>query len=122
MQNGKSANLNLKIIVMYYNIQSIYFGMFKNYSRTPLLEDPYEKENVYVAPSKIGEAAGEGLYARKHIRKGQLVCLFNGIRCNKPGHHTTIRAGDDDWSDYRLTLGMCCQVNVYRYHKSYIYI
>ena len=85
---------------------SIYFGIFENYSRTPLLEDPYEKENVYVAPSKIGEAAGEGLYARKHIRKGQLVCLFNGIRCNKPGHHTTIRANDDDWSDYRLTLGM----------------
>ena len=92
---------------------SIYFDILKNYSRTPLLEDPYEKENVYVAPSKIGEAAGEGLYARKHIRKGQLVCLFNGIRCNKPGHHTTIRANDDDWSDYRLTLGMYYQGNVY---------
>ena len=43
----------------------------------PLLEDPYEQETVYVAQSKIGEAAGEGLYARKHIRKGQLVCLKN---------------------------------------------
>ena len=97
-------------------MELIYLGLFQHYSRTPLLEDPYEKENVYVAPSKIGEAAGEGLYARKHIRKGQLVCLFNGIRCNKPGHHTTIRAGDDDWSDYRLTLGMYyidCEGNVY---------
>ena len=76
-----------------------------SYSRTPLLEDPYEQEFVYVAQSKIGEAAGEGLYARKHIRKGQLVCLFNGTRCNKTGHHTRITATDDDWSDYRLTLG-----------------
>ena len=60
---------------------------------------------MYVAQSKIGETAGEGLYARKHIRKGQLVCLFNGTRCNKTGHHTRITATDDDWSDYRLTLG-----------------
>ena len=113
MQNGKPANLTFE---KYYGeiILSIYFGIFENYSRTPLLEDPYEKENVYVAPSKIGEAAGEGLYARKHIRKGQLVCLFNGIRCNKPGHHTTIRANDDDWSDYRLTLGRCYQGHLYK--------
>ena len=76
-----------------------------NFSRCPLLEDPYEQETVYVAQSKIGEAAGEGLYAKKHIRKGQLVCLFNGIRCNKTGHHTRITAEDEDWSDYRLTLG-----------------
>ena len=75
------------------------------FSRTPNLEDPYEQETVYVAQSKIGEAAGEGLYARKQIRKGQLVCLFNGIRCNKTGHHTRITANDDEWSDYRLTLG-----------------
>ena len=112
MRNRESANLTFK---KYGEIiWSIYFGIFENYSRTPLLEDPYEKENVYVAPSKIGEAAGEGLYARKHIRKGQLVCLFNGIRCNKPGHHTTIRANDDDWSDYRLTLGRYYQGNVYK--------
>ena len=60
---------------------------------------------VYVAASKLGEAAGEGLYAKKHIRKGQLICLFNGVRCTKAGHHTRICADDDDWSDYRLTLG-----------------
>ena len=75
-------------------------------SRTPLIEEPYEQETVYVSPSSLGEAAGEGLYARKYIRKGQLICLFNGVRCNKPGHHTRISADDEDWSDYRLTLGM----------------
>ena len=63
---------------------------------------------MYVAASKLGEAAGEGLYAKKHIRKGQLVCLFNGVRWNKTGHHTRICANDDDWSDYRLTLGIQC--------------
>ena len=113
MRNGKPANLTFETGILSCQFILVFL---KNYSRTPLLEDPYEKENVYVAPSKIGEAAGEGLYARKHIRKGQLVCLFNGIRCNKPGHHTTIRAGDDDWSDYRLTLGMYyidCEGNVY---------
>ena len=75
-------------------------------SRDPILEDPYEQETVYVAPSQIGEAAGEGLFARKHIGRGQLVCLFSGIRCAKLGHHTRIVAGDPDWSDYRLHLGM----------------
>ena len=80
------------------------------YSRTPLLEDPYEQETVYVAPSKLGEAAGEGLYAKKHIRKGQLVSLYNGIRSNKPGHNTQICANDDDWSDYGITLGILCHL------------
>ena len=75
-------------------------------SHSPHHEDPYEKAHVYVMPSKISPEAGEGLYARKAIKKGQLVCLFNGIRRRKEGRGTKpIGANDDEWSDYRLTLG-----------------
>ena len=59
---------------------------------------------VYVAQSHI-PGAGEGLYAKQFIPKGQLVALFNGLRHFKDGHATTITADHPDWSDYRLMLG-----------------
>ena len=74
-------------------------------SRTPLLRDPYEEETVFVAPSNI-PFAGEGLFARRKIRINELVCLFNGIRCDKPERAKIIHPESDEWSDYRLTLGM----------------
>ncbi len=39
------------------------------------------------------------------LLKNELVCLFNGIRHSKAGRVLRIGAKDDDWSDYRLTLG-----------------
>ena len=75
-------------------------------SQYPHRPDPYEKIHVYVAPSKISEEAGEGLFAKKVIKKDQLVCLFNGIRRFKEGRVVRIGANDDGWSDYRITLGM----------------
>ena len=74
-------------------------------SRSPLQEDLYEKVHVYVAPSTISPLAGEGLFARKTIKKGQLVSLFNGVRRHKEGRKTTIGADSEEWSDYRLVLG-----------------
>ena len=60
-----------------------------------------------MAPSTISPLAGEGLFARKTIKKGQLISLFNGIRWRKGGRRPkAIQAGSEDWSDYRLTLGM----------------
>ena len=75
-------------------------------SKCPLQENAYEKIHVYVAPSTISPLAGEGLFARKTFKKGQLICLFNGIRWRKEGRRPkAIQAGSEDWSDYRLTLG-----------------
>ena len=74
-------------------------------SKSPLQEDVYEKVHVYVAPSTISPMAGEGLFARKTIKKGQLVSLFNGVRRHKEGRKTTIGADSEEWSDYRLVLG-----------------
>ena len=75
-------------------------------SQYPHRPDPYEKIHVYVAPSQISKEAGEGLFAKKVIKKDQLVCLFNGIRRFKEGRVVRIGANDDGWSDYRITLGM----------------
>ena len=75
-------------------------------SKYPLQENAFEKIHVYVAPSTISPLAGEGLFARKTLKKGQLISLFNGIRWRKEGRRPkAIQAGSEDWSDYRLTLG-----------------
>ena len=74
-------------------------------SRRPLQEDPYEKIHVYVATSAISPLAGEGLFAKRTLTKGHLICLFNGIRRIKKGRTKAIGALDEEWSDYRLTLG-----------------
>ena len=80
-------------------------------SKCPLQENAYEKIHVYVAPSTISPFAGEGLFARKTIKKGQLISLFNGIRWRKGGRRPkAIQAGSEDWSDYRLTLGMYLKI------------
>ena len=80
--------------------------MFAIYSRNPLLRDPYEDETVTVGDSQI-PLAGEGLFARRKILRGELICMFNGLKIDKPGRTCkAIVAGSEDWSDYRLTLGM----------------
>ena len=66
--------------------------------------DPYDGEAVYVKGSSI-PFAGEGLYARRQLSEGELVCLFNGVRIRKERRSNVIKAGSDEWSDYRLTLG-----------------
>ena len=80
------------------------------------LQDPYEKIHVYVAPSTISDLAGEGLFAKKVIKKGQLICLFNGVRRRKEGRiRTVIGVNSDEWSDYRLILGIYNQPQIRSY-------
>ncbi len=46
-------------------------------SSDPLLRDPYEAENVVVRESEIA-GAGDGVYALRDMRQGQLVALYAG--------------------------------------------
>ena len=69
-----------------------------------MLEDPYEQSTVSVGPSGI-PLAGEGLFSKRRILSDDLVCLFNGIRCNKNQMPRIIPASHEAWSDYRLNLG-----------------
>jgi histone-lysine N-methyltransferase SETD7 len=69
-------------------------------SRSPLVRDPYEHQNVYVANSKI-EFAGEGLYAKRFLPAGTLVALFNGIRQRETGMMKKMH----EFSDYRIGIG-----------------
>ena len=48
----------------------------------PLLPDPYERKTVLVGQSKI-DGAGEGLFAKVRIAKGQIAAFFNGIKVQK---------------------------------------
>ena len=50
--------------------------------RHPLETDQYEDDSVYVAPSGV-PGAGEGLFARRDIRGGDLVSLFSGTKIYK---------------------------------------
>ena len=58
----------------------IFYTVTRGRSRDPLVEDPYESETVFVSASRVSGDAGEGLFARRDISKGQLVALFNGVR------------------------------------------
>jgi len=68
-----------------------------------LIEDPYEKKMVYVAPSKI-DGAGDGYFIRKAGRKGSIVGFYNGIKIGsiEPGQSWIERKSpyrmDNDWA------------------------
>ena len=51
-------------------------------SSSPLVKDLYESKHVYVDSSQV-EGAGEGLFAKRRIAKGQVCAFFNGIRIHK---------------------------------------
>ena len=69
-------------------------------SKTPHVQDPYDRRHVYVKESQI-PSAGEGLWAKTDIKCGQLVALFNGVR----EHHVWGAACHTmPWSDYRISL------------------
>ena len=71
-------------------------------SRTPLLRDPFECRYVFVSQSLSGAGAGEGLFAKTDIPRGQLCALFNGVRQRRlTGQYFQ----QPDWSDYRIGCG-----------------
>ena len=48
-------------------------------SKEPLLRDPYEAQYCYVKNSRL-KGAKEGLFAKKDLPPGFVVCFYNGIR------------------------------------------
>ena len=49
-------------------------------SKYPLDQDFWESTIVEVKPSNLNKNAGQGLFLKKAVVKGQIVALFNGIR------------------------------------------
>ncbi len=95
----------------------------------PLQEDPLERNTVRVGPSTLGKGAGEGLFARGRLSRGDTVAFYNGLRV-RPGETPPSRSihyeiyvdwchatsgGDSDYMDlpspleqtrhYRASLG-----------------
>ena len=77
-------------------------------SKSPMIRDPYEHQTVYVAKSKQGENAGEGIFAKRMIPNGSLVALFNGTRQRDPLYSKTLPA----FSDYRIALDRCVSLDI----------
>ncbi len=46
--------------------------------KTSLLMDPLDWHNVYVAPSTLGEQAGEGIFAKRDLPKGSIIVSYAG--------------------------------------------
>ena len=55
----------------------------KTISSNPLVRDPFESALVRVGPSSLGEAAGEGLFARVKLPPEVVVSYYNGIRLSQ---------------------------------------
>jgi len=71
-------------------------------SKFPLVPDLWEAKMVEVCRSGIGEHAGQGLYLRKDVKSGQIVSLFNGIRCQS-SRNDNGKIGQPNY-DYRIRL------------------
>jgi len=70
-----------------------------------LLRDLWDIMNVYVAPSSL-DSAGEGLYARRNIPEGSLVCLFSGARKRQ------FRNEFFEFSDYCIKVDDTCSIDI----------
>ena len=77
-------------------------------SKSPMIRDPYEHQTVYIAISKQGEHAGEGIFAKRLIHKGSLVAIFNGLRQRDPIYSKKTWA----FSDYRITLDRTVSLDI----------
>ena len=49
----------------------------------PTLMDPYERKTVYIQDSPV--ATGEGAFAKRDIKSGELVCYYSGTLHGKNG-------------------------------------
>jgi len=69
------------------------------------LRDVWDMVHVYVGPSQV-EFAGEGLYARRDIAAGSLVCLFSGARKRHFRHES------HTFSDYCIKVDESCSIDI----------
>ena len=69
------------------------------------LRDLWDILHVYVAPSQA-QCAGEGLFARRDIKKGDLVALFSGARKRHFRNETF------EWSDYCIKVDESCSIDI----------
>ncbi|KAK9767277.1 Histone-lysine N-methyltransferase setd7 [Basidiobolus ranarum] len=68
-------------------------------SKDPLLRDPYETSRVYVQKSKIPNS-GEGLFAKRDLKKGEVASFYNGIRIT----HEEVDSRDWSLNDNTISL------------------
>ena len=80
-------------------------------SRRPLETDLYEERTVRVAESSV-PGAGEGLFARRRLSSGDLVCLFSGSKIYKDNTRRSLQFGDEEWSDFRITLDKSVDLDI----------
>ena len=85
--------------------------------RLPLETDLYEERTVRVAASSVS-GAGEGLFARRNLSPGHLVCLFSGSKVYKDNNKKSLKFGDSEWSDFRITLDKSVDLDITPEYRS----
>ena len=66
-----------------------------------MIPDLFESRMVEVKSSGLGTNAGQGLYSKVNIHKGQIIALYNGIRIISCKNDTSSNQKN---YDYRLKL------------------
>ena len=51
-------------------------------SSQPTQMDPYDRRYVYIANSTLGDHVGDGLFAKRNIKKGQMIVNYHGVIVN----------------------------------------
>lgn len=86
----------------------------RNIALNPLLRDPYESKICEVSESKLPQG-GEGLYAKRDIKKREIVALYNGIKIKT----STYASEHMPRSDYRIRLNGDIDMDIPKgYHLS----
>jgi len=67
----------------------------KNMRTAPLSKEPWEHLRVEARDSWMPDA-GEGLFAKRLLKKGTLVALYNGVK--------EVPSLSQGWSDYRVKV------------------
>jgi len=79
-------------------------------ARNPTLQDPWEDQVVYVKESQLPQG-GEGLFARRDIKRQELISLFNGVRLK-----TATLESKYSESDYRIRLNADLDLDIPHAH------
>ena len=68
-----------------------------------MIPDLFESRLVEVRSSGLGAEAGQGLYSKIDIHKGQIIALYNGIRMKSSRNNMDDIQNNQNY-DYRLRL------------------
>lgn len=92
--------------IQHVNSTSVIFEKPDTFSlgKNLMEQDFYEKNTCQVSLSETQDNAGEGLFASRDLKPGDLIAFFNGVRKRRVIRAMPSSVNSEDWSDYSITL------------------